>query len=93
MQPGKFRFVSRGAMGTPRHPEPQSGAGMSVFMELPLLARGGGGHRSPRPSRKAPLLQEVDSSWLLPGFREVGKFLPSSPYSASLILRFQPYKY
>lgn len=90
MQPGKFRFVSRGAMATPRHPEPQPGARMSVFVELPLSARGGGGHRSPRPSRKAPLLQEVDSSSLLPGSREVGEFLPSTPYSASLILIFQP---
>lgn len=89
MQPGKFRFVSRGVMGTLRHPEPQSGARMSVCVELPLSARGGGGRRSPRPSRKAPLLQEVDSSWLLPGSRGVGEFLPSTPYPASLILRFQ----
>ena len=57
----KFRFVSGGAAGYLRLPEPKSSTRKSVSM----FGLGGGGCRCPRPSRKATLLLEVGVPCLL----------------------------
>lgn len=45
---------------------------------------------APSPARpEAPLWQEVDPSWPLPGFGEAGEPLPSPLYPGNLILKLQ----